>query len=85
MREEPEEEGKCCAEGQASDDRDVESGVFTAMDDVARKFAEAKRELAAEIEESADEDQEAAEDKEGAAEFAMRVHLEESRRIEIRK
>jgi hypothetical protein len=73
--EEPEEEGKSGAEDEACDDREVESRVFTAVDDVAWEFAEAKREFAAEIEESADEDEEAAEDQESAAEFAERIHL----------
>lgn len=35
MREKPEEEGKCCAEDQASDNREIESSVLAAMDDVA--------------------------------------------------
>lgn len=54
MREEPEEEGKCCAEDEAGDDREIEGGVFAAMDDVAGELSEAKREFAAEIEKSAD-------------------------------
>jgi hypothetical protein len=54
VREEPKEEGKCCAEDQAGDDREIEGGVFAAMDDVAGEFSEAKRELATEIEKSGD-------------------------------
>jgi hypothetical protein len=61
VREEPEKEGKCCAEDETGDDREVESGVFAAMDDVAREFSETKREFAAEIKESADEGQDGAE------------------------
>ena len=56
MREKPEEEGKCCAEDEAGDDREIEGGVFAAMDDVAGELSEAKREFATEIEESTDED-----------------------------
>jgi len=50
--------------------------VLAAVDDVARKAAETKGELAAEIKKSADEDEEAAEKKKSAAEFAERVHGE---------
>jgi hypothetical protein len=85
MREEPEEERKCCAEDEASDDRKIESGVFAAMDNVAWEFAEAKGEFAAEIEDSADEDEEATKDQKSAAEFAERIHVEEFRRIEMKK
>lgn len=53
--EEPEEKGKCRAEDKAGDDREVESGVFAAMDDIAVEFSEAERKFAAEIKESADE------------------------------
>jgi len=56
VREEPEEQGKCCAEDQAGDDREIEGGVFAAMDDVAGELSEAEREFATEIEESADGD-----------------------------
>jgi hypothetical protein len=56
VREEPEEEGKCCAEDEAGDDREIEGGVFAAMDDVAGEFSEAERESATEIEESTHED-----------------------------
>ena len=50
--------------------------MLAAVDDVARKAAETKGELAAEVEKSADEDEEAAEKKKSAAEFAERVHGE---------
>ena len=56
VREEPEEQGKCCAEDEAGDDREIEGGVFAAMDDVAGELSEAEREFATEIEESADGD-----------------------------
>jgi len=61
MGEEPEEKGKCCAEDEAGDDREIEGGVFAAMDDVSGKFAEAKRELSTEIEKSADGGQDSTE------------------------
>jgi len=76
MSKEPEEERKANAEEEAGDDGEIKSGVLAAVDDVAGKAAEAKRELAAEIKKSADEDEEAAEEKKGAAEFAERVHGE---------
>jgi hypothetical protein len=56
VREEPEEQGKCSAEDEARDDREIEGGVFAAMDYVAGELSEAEREFATEIEESADED-----------------------------
>ena len=56
VREKPEEQGKCSAEDEAGDDREIEGGVFAAMDDVAGELSEAKREFATEIEESTDED-----------------------------
>jgi len=59
--------------------------VFAAMNDVARKFSEAKGEFAAEIEKSADEDEEATEEEEGAAELAKGVHERDFRRNEVRK
>jgi hypothetical protein len=74
VREKPEEEGKRCAKEEAGDDRKIESAVFAAVDYVAGKFAETKREFSTEVEKSADEDEEAAEDQEGAAEFAERIH-----------
>jgi hypothetical protein len=74
MGEKPEEERKYCAEDKASDDGEIKSCVFAAMDDVAGKFSEAERKFATEIEKSADDDEEAAEKQECAAEFAMRVH-----------
>jgi hypothetical protein len=72
--EEPEEEGKCCAEDEAGDDGEIEGGVFAAMDDVAGELSKAERKFPAGIKKSADEDEEAAEEEEGAAKFAERVH-----------
>jgi hypothetical protein len=54
VSEEPEEERKDDAENEAGNDREIESGVFAAMDDISGKFAEAERDLSAEIEKSAD-------------------------------
>ena len=54
MREEPEEEREADAEEQAGDDREVESGVFAAMDDVAGEAAEAEGEFTAEVKKRAD-------------------------------
>jgi hypothetical protein len=70
----PEEERKTEAEKEAGDDREVEGGVFAAVDDVAGEAAEAQREFSAEVKHSTDKDEEAAENEEGAAEFAKRVH-----------
>jgi hypothetical protein len=47
--EEPEEEGKRGAKNEASDDGEIESGVFAARDDVAGEFAEAERESSTEV------------------------------------
>jgi hypothetical protein len=48
--------------------------VLAAVDDIAGKAAEAKREAAGEIEEGASGDEDGAEDEEGAAEVACGVH-----------
>ncbi len=74
MGEEPEEERKGGAEEEARDDREVESGVFAAMDDVAGEAAEAQRKFSAEVEKSADQYEEGAENQESAAEFAEGIH-----------
>ena len=81
MREEPEEEREDSAEEEAGDDREVEGGVFAAVDDVAGEAAEAQWEFSAEVKQSADKDQEGAENEEGAAEFAEGIHSEHSSRI----
>jgi hypothetical protein len=74
VREEPEEQGKCCAEDEAGDDREIEGGVFAAIDDVPGELSEAEREFATEIKKSADKNQKAAEEEKRTAEFAERVH-----------
>jgi len=79
--EKPEEKGQGGAEEKAGDDWEVESGVFATVDDIAGKSAEAKRELAREIENRAKENEEAAEEEESAAELAKGIHkniIEES-------
>lgn len=68
MGEEPEEERKYHAEYEARDDGKVESGMFTAMDDVAGEFAEAEWEFGAEVEKSADDYEDDAEQEKSAAE-----------------
>ena len=74
MSRKPEEEREGHAEKQAGDDREVESGVFAAMDDVAGQPAEAKRKFLAEIKKSTQNDEQSTENKNRAAEFAKRVH-----------
>jgi len=74
MSKKPEEERDGGAEEEAGDDREVEAGVFAAVNDVAGKFSKAEGEFSAEIEKSADEDEKTAEEEQGAAEFAKRVH-----------
>jgi len=76
MSEQPEEERKTEAEEETGDDREVEGGVFAAMDDVAREAAEAQREFSAEVKQSADKDKKGAENEEGAAELAEGIHSE---------
>jgi hypothetical protein len=85
MSEEPEEERKTEAEEETGDDREVEGGVFAAMDDVAGEAAEAQWEFSAEVQQSAEKDQESAENEEGAAEFAEGIHEKECRRNEAKK
>jgi hypothetical protein len=76
MSEKPEEERKTEAENEAGDDREVEDGVFAAMDDVAGEAAEAQREFSAEVKKSAHNDEESTENEEGPAEFAEGIHSE---------
>ena len=85
MSKKPEEERKAEAEDKAGDDREVEGGVFAAVDDVAGEAAEAQWEFSAEVKQSANKDQEDAENEEGAAEFAEGFHGKECRRNEAKK
>jgi len=74
-REEPEEKRERGAENEASDDGKVESGVFAAMDDVARESTQAEGEFVAEIQKSAEENDEDAKEEERTAEFAQGIHV----------
>jgi hypothetical protein len=74
MREEPEEEGKRGAEDETSNDGEIKSGVFAAMNDIAGKFAEAEGKLSAEKKKRTDDAEESCEEEEGAAEFAQGMH-----------
>jgi len=85
MSKKPEEERESGAEEETGDDWEVEGGVFTAVDNVAGEFSQAKREFATEVKKRAYEDQEAAENEEGTAEFAEGVHEKDSRRNEVKK
>lgn len=82
--EKPENERKHGAEDEAGDDREVESCVLAAMDDVAGKSSKAEREFAREIEQRAGEAQERAGNEENTAEVAERIHrksVEEKREV----
>jgi hypothetical protein len=83
--EEPEDEREGGAEQEAGDDREIEGGVFAAMNDVAGKAAESEGELSTEVEKGAEEDKQGANEEEGAAEFAKGIHGKESRGNEVRK
>jgi hypothetical protein len=83
--EEPKQERETEAENEAGDDREVEVGVFAAVDDVAREAAEAKGKFSAEVKQSTNENEEAAENQQGAAEFAEGIHGKECRRNEAKK
>ena len=85
MGDKPKEEREAHAEDKAGDDGEIEGGVFAAMDDVAGKFSKAEGEFTAEVKKSADKDEEGAEEEEHAAEFAERIHEEDSRRNEVEK
>src|SRR5258708_6190590 len=83
--EEQEEEREGEAQSETGDDGKIKRGVFSTMDDVAGKTAEAQREFSAEVEKSAKENEKTAEEEERAAEFAERVHGKDSRRNEANK
>jgi hypothetical protein len=74
MSHKPEEERNGGAEEKASDDREVEGGVFAAMNDIAGETAEAEGQFTAKVKKSAYNGEEAAENKESAPEFAKGVH-----------
>src|SRR5882672_12424654 len=74
MSKKPEEEREAEAEDKAGDDREVEGGVFAAMDDVAGEAAQTEGEVPAEVEKGTEEDEQAAKQEKRAAEFAERIH-----------
>jgi hypothetical protein len=67
--EEPEDKGKGGTEKKAGDDREIEGGVFAAMEDVARESAKAEREFCAEVEQCADDGEREAKQEKHAAEI----------------
>jgi hypothetical protein len=83
--EKPEENRQNDADDETSDDREVEGGVFAAVDDIAGEAAEAEWETAAEIENRAGDDGDGAEEEEGAAEFAERVHKDECKSAKVKE
>jgi len=82
--EEPKQERQAEAENEASNNREIERGVFAAMDDVAREAAETQGEFSAKVKQRADENEETAEEEERAAEFAEGIHERECRRNEVK-
>lgn len=74
MGKEPEEKRKSGTDDETGDDGEIERGVFSAVDDVAREFAEAEGEFGPEVKQSADDDEDDAEQEKSAAEIAERIH-----------
>jgi len=74
VREEPEEERESGAEYETGNDWKIKGGVFAAMDDVARKAAEAEGQFATKVEKSAGEDKKPSNQEESASEFTERIH-----------
>jgi hypothetical protein len=72
--EEPEKERKSDAQKKASDDGKVKSGVFAAMNDVARKLSQAEGKLAPKVQKGADKNKKYSKEKKSAAEIAERLH-----------
>jgi len=63
------------ADDQARDEREIESAVLAAMDDVARQATEAEGKFAAEVEKHTDDDKNGAQNEQRAAELLERFHL----------
>ena len=61
MGEQPEQKRKAEAEDEAGKDGEIEGGVFTAVDDVAREFTETEGKFGAEVQESAEEGEDSSE------------------------
>jgi hypothetical protein len=74
MGEEPEEQRKPKAEEEAGDDREIESGVLAAVEDIAGNAAKTQRKSSTEVEKCADEDEEPSQNEEGAAKITERIH-----------
>lgn len=74
MGKQPEEKREGGAEEQAGDDGKVESGVFSAVNDVAGKFSKAKGELVPEIKKHTDQNEKRSEENERASEIAKGLH-----------
>ena len=74
VRDEPEEERKHDADDEAGHDREVERGVFAAVNDVAGQFSQAEWQLVPEIKKEPNQDEEPSEEEKRTAEFAKRVH-----------
>jgi hypothetical protein len=83
--EEPEEEREGGAEEETGDNREVERGVFAAMEYVAGEFSQAEGEFRTKIKKCAQEDEEAAEEEKCAAEFAGGIHGRDSRGTATKK
>jgi hypothetical protein len=74
MGEEPEEQRKSKAEEEAGGDREIESGVLTAVEDIAGEFSKAKGESAVEIQHRASDDHHGAKQHQESAEIARWIH-----------
>src|SRR5260370_9709887 len=74
MANEPEDHRNSHAEKKAGDNREIKSGVFAAVDDVAGKVAKPEGQLSPKVEKCAHEDENASENEKGTAEFAQRFH-----------
>jgi hypothetical protein len=72
--EEPEKEREDSADDEARHDWKIKSGVFAAMNDVARKTAGAKRQFTTEVKKTAGDGQESPKEQERAAEVAKGIH-----------
>jgi len=80
MVDEPDDQAEKGAENEASNNREIEGGVFTSMDDVTGQAAEAEGEFAAKIEECADKNENSSEKEKNAAKIAE-VHGDATTRI----
>jgi hypothetical protein len=72
--EKPQKDREDDANHDARHDWEIKSGVFAAMNDVARKTAEAKRQFTTEVKKTADDGQESPKEQKRAAEIAKGIH-----------